>query len=318
LKFERLVKATLVVRHLRDGHLNGGCFSLLWIDETHLADCGKFIEDIWNRTINPLAVQLSSEKTAKHQGENAAKDMHFHLLIGPMILGTQSDVMTVFHAAEGSLHMVLTAIAADDLHITPLLVIRKEDGLTEQCLLKPRPGTVVEAIAQDGQPFGVGDLHLKQLLHVPRLQPSPGFLRYTFHRGPTAAADFAFPVPPELILEIAKKILPLCDLPEQGSGLGDEEILVIGDQDRTLGFEHLSPAPVHSHSRQSLLIKGLKHLLRYRQQVRMLSRNQRANKMIGTFFDRLQVVLAVVSLVKNDGDLLGAVSDLAVKVGAST
>ena len=93
--------------------------------------------------------------------------MHFHLLIGPMVLGTQSDVMTVFHASEGSLYMVLTAIASDDLHIAPLLVIRKEDGLTEQCLLQPCPGIVVEAIAQGGQPFRLGDLHLKQVLALP-------------------------------------------------------------------------------------------------------------------------------------------------------
>jgi len=42
-------------------------------------------------------------------------------------------------------------------------------------------------------------------------------------------------VPPELMLKLAQQPLAFCDLSQQGSGLGDEQVLVVGDQDGALG-----------------------------------------------------------------------------------
>ena len=114
------------------------------------------------------------------------------------------------------------------------------------------------------------------------------------------------------MLEIVQKPLAFGDFSQKGSGLGNEKVLVISDQDGTLRFEHLSLATVHPDSGQSLLIERLKLPERNRQQIGMLGGNQRADKVIGAFFDRLQIVPAVVAFIEDDGDVLSFVRDLAV------
>ena len=112
---------------------SGGLLLALWrVEEAHLTDLGKFIEYIGNGTIDSFAVQLPTEQTAKHQGENTAEHMYLHLLIGPMVLGTQGYMVAVLHTAKGGLYVVLAAVAADDLYVSPLSVVRKEDRLSNR------------------------------------------------------------------------------------------------------------------------------------------------------------------------------------------
>jgi hypothetical protein len=149
---------------LGEGHLNGWCFSFSrrGIHDTHFTDVAQFIEQVGNRAINSFSVQLSAKKTAKHEGEDAARDVHFDFLVGPVILGTQRNVAAVLHVAEGGFYVMLTSIASDDLHIRPLVVVREEDCLAEQGFFQVFPCSVVEAVRQIREAFGFGNLHFEQ------------------------------------------------------------------------------------------------------------------------------------------------------------
>jgi hypothetical protein len=81
-----------------------------------------------------------------------------------MILGAQRNVMAVLHATEGGLHMMLASIASDDLHISPLVVVRKEDRLSEQGFLQTIPCSVVESVSQAWEPLGLRNLHLEAVM----------------------------------------------------------------------------------------------------------------------------------------------------------
>jgi len=181
---------------LNAGHL---LLSLGRVDDAYFANLCKFIDDIRNGTIDAFAVQLPAEQAAEQQGEHTTEHMYLHLLIGPMVLGTQGNVVAVLHTSKGGFHMVLASVATYDLHLSPLIVVRKEDCLSKQSVLQPLPGTVVESIVQHGQTLGVGNVHLKQLLHMPGFEPALDFLGHTFQRGPTALANLAFSVPAELM-----------------------------------------------------------------------------------------------------------------------
>lgn len=62
--------------------------------------------------------------------------MYIHLLIGPpMVLGTQGDMVAILHATEGSLHVVLATVAADDPYVSSLIVVSKKDCLSKQGFL---------------------------------------------------------------------------------------------------------------------------------------------------------------------------------------
>ena len=198
--------------------------------------------------------------------------MYLHLLIGPMVLGAQSDMVAILHAAKGSLYVVLAAVAADYLYVSPLIVVRKKDRFTKQSFLQPNPGTIIESVAQQRQSLRLINLNLKQLLHMPSFEPAIDFFGDTFHRRPTASVNLPFPVTAELMLEIAQKSLTFGDFSQQGSGLGHEKVLVVSDQDGTLHFEHLLLAAVSPYCGQPLLIKGLKLMGRNRQQARLCSR----------------------------------------------
>ena len=78
------------------------------------------------------------------------------------------------------------------------------------------------------------------------------------------------------MLKWAHEPLAFCNLSQQGSGLGNEQVLVVGDKDDALNVEDLSLATVHPHTGQSLLIERPKLFGRNCQQVGMPGRYQRA------------------------------------------
>jgi len=58
-------------------------------------------------------MELAAQQTAQQQGHDTIKHMHPNLLVGPMPLGTQRNVLGIFQIAKARLDLVLTARRVD-------------------------------------------------------------------------------------------------------------------------------------------------------------------------------------------------------------
>jgi hypothetical protein len=63
------------------------------------------------------------QKAAEHEGLNADEDVDLDLLVGPMTLGAQTDVVGIFHAGEGVLDRMLASVR-DSGHMVVIAVPR--------------------------------------------------------------------------------------------------------------------------------------------------------------------------------------------------
>ena len=55
--------------------------------------------------------------------------MHLDLLVGPVMLRAQGDVVRILDLTERALDMMLAAVSSDDLGIAPVVVVGEEQRL---------------------------------------------------------------------------------------------------------------------------------------------------------------------------------------------
>src|SRR5512135_2852881 len=92
---QSMVQGTWLLAHFRQGHLErrlrpGRCGG---VDDAHLADLPQLLPQRRPRPTDPPAIELTPQPTAQHQRQHAVEDMDLDLLVGPMPLRTQRQVL---------------------------------------------------------------------------------------------------------------------------------------------------------------------------------------------------------------------------------
>jgi hypothetical protein len=72
------------------------------VDHADLANAAELGEDLRDGTVPSGTIQLSLQKAHQHQCQDAAEDVDLDLLVGPVVLRPQSDVMRALEGTEGT------------------------------------------------------------------------------------------------------------------------------------------------------------------------------------------------------------------------
>jgi hypothetical protein len=209
------------------------------------------------------------------------------------------------------LHVELTPVSAHDLFVCPRLAVGEEERLSEQGPLQMVPSLLTEGPLERWKPLSVElDDDLEQVLHVaPRKNGSDPLAGACQSGASTSGAPLG--VTFERCLQHLEPAPPFVDLSTQRLALGLQQGTVDGDQDRTLGAEDLLASAVGPDRRQLGLVQTTHLGPLDGQQFRVLRGHQRADEMKRTLGDRPQVGRRVVALVEDQGDVDGALRQLA-------
>src|SRR2546429_4519680 len=97
--------------------------------------CFFFFNDTATTEIYTLslhdALPISVQQPSQSQGQHAVESMDTDFLIGPMIERLPTHEVGILHGAEGSLHMMLTAVRQNDLLGRPLVVVGEQNSSSQ-------------------------------------------------------------------------------------------------------------------------------------------------------------------------------------------
>ena len=177
-EFQRLIEGALLGGHLRNSALGTRLPALVprQVEQFHLLDAAELAEQLVRRAHNALPLQFPLQQAGQQQRQYAAEDVDFDLLVRPGGLRAQRNAVAVLHRSECAFHMVLRTIAAHDLRVAPVVVVREQQRLAELRGLQAFPSLGIEGVLQRRQTLPLGDGDPEQVPQVPRAQPAGDLL----------------------------------------------------------------------------------------------------------------------------------------------
>jgi len=108
------------------------------------------------------AVQQGDQR----EGQNTGKGMDAEHVVGPMAGRGEANAAGIFHLSEGSLDVMLAAIAKDDLLVGEIGAIGEQNPLAQNTLLKFPVGFLICSKGHPESPAFARDLAPKKILDV--------------------------------------------------------------------------------------------------------------------------------------------------------
>ena len=140
LQFIQARKSTLRAWTAADMELCGGLSRIII---RYLFDSFKLLHHARLTDIDSCLRHSPVKHRDKRQCQNAVERMDAKHLICPMMRRGKADEIGIFHISEGSLDMMLAAIAKYDFFVGKVLAIRKQDPLAENTLFQFVVGIIV-------------------------------------------------------------------------------------------------------------------------------------------------------------------------------
>ena len=106
--------------------------------------------------MDALGCQFSAQEADQSESCHAIERMHADLLIGPMEARVPAEEMRVFHLTKSMFDVVLGSISADDLFVSPFVVVGKQKGFAQDCSAQSSNGSLLDLILQFGKALGEG------------------------------------------------------------------------------------------------------------------------------------------------------------------
>jgi len=103
------------------------------------ADIGEALDHVSDAQVDIGLVQLTTQQAQDHQSQDTIEGMDSELLVRPVVGGAEGEDMGVFHTSEGRFNMELAAIGTHNLFVTPVVMVREEEGFPEKSTLKVLP-----------------------------------------------------------------------------------------------------------------------------------------------------------------------------------
>src|SRR4051794_8067085 len=171
---QSLVQGALLLGQFGQGELERRLCTGLGggVDDTYFADLAQLLQQRRQRTLDPQAIQFTPQQAAEHQRQHAVEDVDLDLLVRPMPLWPQRQMLDMLQVAERRLHVVLAPIATHHLGVRPVRAIREQERLAQPRGLQLLPSLLAEAVTEDRQPLDLGEVDLEETLQVVGGHPS--------------------------------------------------------------------------------------------------------------------------------------------------
>ena len=182
-------------------------------------------------------------------------------VVGPMTGRGEANAVGIFHLSEGSLDVMLAAIAKDDLLVGEIGAIGEQNPLAQNTLLKFPVGFLIRSKGNPESPAFARDLAPKKILDV--LAGNNGVqillnIRYRVGLAPPAgfmAADDSF-------LKIAQGTHLFGQMLPDAPDLPSKQGAAAGDDDRALPPKDLLLGAIRAHPGEGGIVQGMKLLQR--------------------------------------------------------
>jgi hypothetical protein len=253
--------------------------------------------------IDSSLVQPPMKGRHKRQCQNAVECMYPKHLVRPMMGRGKADEIGIFHIPEGSLDVMLAAIAKYDFFVGKILAVRKQDSLAENSFLQFVVGLVVGSkcdaepsmFTRNLSPKKISDILARNDL-IQILLKAFLSVRFTSPSGFMAAGNTFLKIPQ--CLQLFGKMLPYAaDLPLEQSATSS-------DYDRAFLSKNLFLRAMNANALEQRTFKVAEPLQGNGQKVLVLGGNKRSYKMVGGTVQDLNVFLRIVPFVENQRNAL--------------
>ncbi len=117
--------------------------------------------------------------------------MDADLLIGPMEARVPAKEVRVLHLTKSMFDVVLGSIGADDLFISPFVVVSKQKGFAQDRFTQSSDGNLLNLILEFWKAIREGDAGGNDFTHILAVKDFPNFLFGAINRGLFALADLS-------------------------------------------------------------------------------------------------------------------------------
>ena len=154
--------------------------------------------------------------------------MHADLLIGPMEARVPAEEMRIFHLTKSMFDVVLGSISADDLFVSPFVVVGKQKGFAQDCSPQSSNGSLLDLILQFGKALGEGGAGGNDLCHIFWLKDLFDFVLGALKRGLSALADLTLCPAFQFCLHGMQFGFAFEDVSPDALKLSGKEVFVVG------------------------------------------------------------------------------------------
>jgi len=189
-----------------------------------------------------------------HSGEQEGKQtderMHVDFLVGPVVLGPESQVLVVFDLAKDGFDLALAPVGQDDILGGPLVTVRDNDPLAEDLRLQMLESGVIDPVLESILTLTVWVVvDVEHLAEVLPGEEQVDALANRFRAAWSGAGLAQLFLPFRECLESFHKMLP------EAADLAGTQTFADEEHHGTLGPPDLMSAPVHRHALQPAALR---------------------------------------------------------------
>lgn len=237
----------------------------------------------------------------KCQCENAVERMYTEHLVCPMAWRGEADEVGIFHVPEGSLDVVLPAIAKYDLFVGKILTVSEQNPLAKDTFLQLIVGFVIGSKFNPKPPVLVSNLAPKKLANILAGDDRIQVLLNTL-LGIGLAFPAGFIATGDTSLKIAQCPELLGQMLPYATDLAIEQSAASGNDDGALLPKHLFLGAINPNAFEERAFEMMKAFQGNVQKILVLCGNKRANEMVGRSVQGADVLFGVVPFIENQGN----------------
>ncbi len=251
--------------------------------------------------VHPCLMHPTVKHGDERQCENAVERMYPKHLVRPMPRRGEADEVGIFHVPEGSLDVVLTAVAKYDLSVGKILTVSEQNPLAKDSFLQLIVSFVVGSKFNPKAPVLVSNLAPKKLVNI-----LAGDDRIQVLLNTLLGIGLAFPAwfiaAGDTSLKIAQCSELLGQMLPYPTDLAIEQSAASGNDDGALLPKHLFLGAINPNAFEERAFEMMKAFQGNVQKILVLCGNKRANEMVWRSVQGPDVLFGVVPFIENQGD----------------
>ena len=194
--------------------------------------------------MDAISCKFSAQEADQGESGHAIERMDADLLIGPMEARIPAEEVRVFHLTESMFDVVLGSISADNLFISPFVIVGKEKGFSQDRFTQSSDGSLLDLKLERGKALGESGAGNNDLAHVFAAKDFLNFLLGALNRGLSALANLTACPSFQFCLQGMQFGLALKDVSSDALELSGKEVFIVGHQNRSFFGEYFAARSV--------------------------------------------------------------------------
>ena len=254
--------------------------------------------------VNAGPVGFPIKEGGKKQSQHTVKRMYLDLLVGPMEHREPARIISILHSAKGLLYVSFIPEGSDNLFVTPVVIVGKQDGLSEKRLRQSIKVFHIKTKGKNRYSTLLFNTDLNEIFHMLPLENLSDLFLHRLDCGDVPLSPAIFLPQFKTLLQNFELALGLLNHEQDSFKLFGEEIGGEDNHHGMTGSKNFTLVPIDAHPVKSFIFKTMVLIIGYLKKILEMAGNEGADKVVFGSIQFADGNLRIVTLVKDHGDFL--------------